>query len=120
MNEDLWVPVVMFTVIGVITWAFFFYRYRTRSEMQATVRQAIEKGHELTPELLARLGQPKDPKSVDLRRGVVAITIGLAFAVFAYILGEEDALRPMIAVGSFPFLIGVAYLGLWQFTKRDD
>jgi len=120
MNEEVWIPIVLFAAVALVLWAFFYYRYRSRSDLQATVRQAIEKGHELSPELLARLGEPSDPKNADLRRGVVAVALGLGFAVFGIVLGEQDAVRPLIAVGTFPFLVGVAYLGLWLFTKSAD
>ncbi|MDH3589132.1 MAG: DUF6249 domain-containing protein [Gammaproteobacteria bacterium] len=120
MNEEVWIPIVLFAATALVLWAFFYYRYRSRSDLQATVRQAIEKGHELSPELLARLGEPNDPKTADLRRGIVAVAVGMGFAVFGVVLGEQDAIRPLIAVGTFPFLVGVAYLGLWLFTKRAD
>ncbi len=114
------VPISMFTVIGLILFAFLYFRYRAARETQDTIRQAIEKGHELSPDLLARMGQPLDQKQADLRRGVIAVALGISFAVFAVILGEEDAVRPLVAGGAFPFLIGVAYLGLWRFSKYPD
>jgi hypothetical protein len=52
-----------------------------------------------------------------MRRGVIAISLGVGFAAFGLLLGEEDAVRPFLAIGAFPFLIGVAYLGLWKFRE---
>ena len=114
------IPITMFLSTALILFAFFYYRFRANRETQSTIRQAIDKGHELTPELLSRLGQALHPKQADLRRGVIAIATGLAFAAFGFVLGEEDAVRPLLGVATFPFLIGVAYLGLWRFSKYPD
>ena len=92
----------------------------SKANMKFTIRQAIDKGHELSPDLLSRLGQPKDPKHGDLRRGVIFGAAGVAIAIFGVILGEEDAVRPLIGIATFPFLIGVAYLGLWRFSTYPD
>ena len=32
--------------------------------------------------------------------------------------GAWDAMLPLIAVGSFPFVVGLAYLGLWKFREK--
>ena len=47
----------------------------------------------------------------------MAVALGLALIAFGYLLGEEDAQGPLLAVAAFPFLIGVAYLGLHKFGK---
>ncbi len=84
------------------------------------MRQAIDKGHELTHDLLERLGEPSKPGSSDLRRGIIGLTIGAGIAVFGVVLGEEDAVRPLLAISAFPFLVGIAYLGLWKFSDRPS
>ncbi len=115
--EIEWVPIVMFLSTGGVLALFFYFRFRTRREFQATLRAAIDKGAELTPEVLERLGEPARPKNADLRRGLISLCVGIGFAVFAIVLGEEDATRPLLAVSAFPFLIGIAYLGLWKFRE---
>jgi hypothetical protein len=112
-----WVPIIMFLTTGAVFILFFYFRFRTRRELQQTLRAAIDKGAELTPEVLDRLGEPTRPKNADLRRGLIALFVGIGFAVFAVVLGEEEATRPMLAVSAFPFLIGIAYLGLWKFRE---
>lgn len=39
MTEEL-VPIVMFVVIGAVLGLFYYFRYRTRADMQLTVRTA--------------------------------------------------------------------------------
>ncbi len=117
MNVE-WVPIVMFIAIAVIVGLFMYFRYRAKQDVQATVQLALDKGQELSPEILEKLGESlRSPKS-DLRRGVLAMSLGLALVAFAFLLGEEDAQRALTAIAAFPFLIGVAYLGLHKFGKQ--
>lgn len=121
MAEEI-IPVVMFIVMGFVLALFFYYRYRGRVEVQSTIRLALEKGNELTPELLDRMAESKggSSKERDLRRGMVSMGIGTACALFGFILGEDDAVRPLIAIGMFPLLVGIAYLVLWYLARRED
>ena len=51
--------VLIAVVLGITATivSMFYLRYRTRLDYQTTVRLVIEKGHELTPEFLAGLGE---------------------------------------------------------------
>ncbi|HEX9876946.1 MAG TPA: DUF6249 domain-containing protein [Gammaproteobacteria bacterium] len=113
------IPIVLFVSVAVVISMVIYWSYRTRREVQATVRIAIEKGQELTPELLERLGQLGPSSQADLRRGVIALATGLGIAAFGVLVGEEDAVRPLLAISALPALIGLAYLGLWRFSSRD-
>jgi hypothetical protein len=115
---ELFIPITLFVVIFLVVWVVVVFRYRAKRDIQATYRAAIEQGQQLTPELLAQLGETQ-PKNRDLRRGVVSLSVGVAFIVFGLILGEQDAVRPMVAIGMFPILLGAAYLGLWTFSRKD-
>ena len=115
----VFVPIVFFIAIAVVLCVFYYLRHRTSQAVQETVRTAIEQGQQLTPEILEKLGQPPQPMKSDLRRGVILVSVGLGIAAFGALVGEDDAMRPMLAIGSLPFLIGVAYLGLWKFGKSD-
>lgn len=113
------VPVAMFICLAIVFGLFFMFRYRTRAEMQKTVRAALDKGQELTPEIIERLGQPKRRPHADLRSALIWIAVGVGFAVFGVILDEDDAVRPMIAIGAFPIVVGIAYLILSRFSEKD-
>ena len=127
MEEEvvaIFVPIVMFIAIAVVLCVYYYLRHRTGEAVQKTVQTAIEQGQELTPEILERLGQtpkrkPADLKLADLRRGVILISVGVGIAAFGALVGEDHATRPLLAIGTLPFLIGVAYLGLWKFGKSD-
>jgi hypothetical protein len=107
--EIEWVPIVMFLSVAIVL--------GLRREIQRTLRTAIEQGQELTPEVLDRLGE-STAGVADFRRGVLSMAVGVGVAAFGVFLGEEDALRPMLAISAFPFLVGLAYLGLWKFREQ--
>jgi len=114
------VPSIFFIGVTVVLIFMFYWRYRAKQDIQATIQQALAQGTELTPELLARLGEPVTKGETYMRRGVVWLAAGIGIAVFGVILGEEDAVRPMLAVGCFPGIIGVANLLLWKITGNKD
>ena len=114
--EDTLVPIVLFTVIAVTFCVKYFFAHRNRQDTQNTVRLALERGQPLSPELLDRLGQTPPPRRNDLRRGVVGICLGIGLGAFGLVLGQPDAVRPMLAVGLVPLLLGFAYLVLWRLS----
>ena len=116
MNSvEILVPLGLFTMIAVVLGLLMYFRHKTRAEIQHTLRALVERGGELSPEVLERIGESPSPKNADLRKGAVAVALGLGIAAFGVLLGEDDAVQPLLAISSIPFLIGVAYLGLWKF-----
>ena len=116
---EILVPIAFFIAVVAMVCTIAYLRFRRRQEVQNTIRAAIDRGQELTPEILERLGEPTHPKHRDLRRGVIAVGTGLGLAAFGLLVGEEEAVQPLIAISALPFLIGLAYIGLWFFTGRE-
>ena len=98
---------------------FFWLRFRSRRDMQETIRTALDKGQELTPELIERLGHPKEPKDKDMRLAVIWLAIAAGLVLIGFAIPEPDALRGILAGAAFPFTIGIAYVILHNFTDRD-
>ncbi len=123
--EGTWVPIAMFAGLTVILSFFFWFRYRARSEMQQTIRAAIDKGQELTPELVESLGKPAKPsKDKDLRYALIWIAVAIGFAAMGGAIGaaeaEEEVFLIMSGVATFPLMVGIAYLIMWKFTERSQ
>ena len=116
--EDL-VPIILFITIGGVFALAFYLKYRTRHDVQNTVRTAIERGESLSPELIETLAVSISSPYADLRKGVISLALGAAGMAFATLLGEEDATGPIMALSVFPILVGIAYLGLWYFIGRS-
>ncbi len=122
MNVE-WVPIVMFLGLTVIVSLFFWFRFRGRSEMQQTIRSAIDKGQELTPELVESLGSPqKSSKDRDLRLALIWLAIGLGIALFGFAMStvEEEVFMIMLGISAFPFMIGLAYTIMWRVSEREQ
>ncbi len=102
-------------VVGLIIWL----RYKGRNDTQQTIRMAIDKGQELTPELIDRLGHPKPAKNRDMRLGVIWLAVAGAFGIFGQAIPDDEANTILLGIAAFPLFIGVAYLIIWRFGERD-
>jgi len=119
VTEDM-IPIVMFAGLTIVFCMLFWFRFRARSEMQQTIRMALDKGHELTPEMIDRLGHPKEGKYKDLRLGVIWLSLAAGLVLIGFAVPEPDALRGLLAGAALPFAIGMAYLILYRFTRTND
>lgn len=119
MGEEF-IPIAMFLGLTIVFCVLFWFRFRARSEMQQTFRAALDKGQELTPEIIDRLGHPKASKDRDLRYGIIWMALAVALIAFGFgIPDEDDVARIFAGIAAFPFALGVAYLILHKFTDRD-
>ncbi len=111
----------MAAVVGpiILLGVFFWLRYKGRQDTQQTIRMAIDKGQELTPELIDRLGHPKPAKNRDLRLGVIWLAVAGALGIFSQVIPEEDANTILLGIAAFPLFIGAAYLIIWRFAGSD-
>ena len=121
MGEDVLVPVAMFASVVGIVWLVSLFNAKKRTTVHETLRHAIDHGQVLSDEMMVRLSLANDPVRADLRRGVLFIAAGLAFAFLGTMVGMEEgeAIRPMLGVAAFPVFLGVAYLGLWVSGRNE-
>lgn len=115
----VFIPIVSMLVFGMVIIAFFYFRHRSRTAMQETIQQALDKGAELTPELLERLAGPAHNPDADLRRGLIWGAVGLGCIFFGILIPEEEAQGPMAGIGMFPLMIGIAYFIMWKLRGSD-
>ena len=85
--------------------------------LHATLRKALEAGQPLTPELVENLDKAPEPGTADQRIGFVLIALGLAVIAAAIISGSND-LRDLVAVSTFPLLVGTALLLRLRFASN--
>ena len=119
MDETM-IPITLFAGLTIVLSLVIWFRFKARESMQHTFRAALEKGQELTPEIIDRLGHPKAAKDKDLRNGIIWIAVAIGLVGFGFgIPDEEDVARIFAGIAGFPFTIGVAYLILHKFTDRE-
>jgi hypothetical protein len=117
---EVLVPIASFVAFTIVLGMVIWFRYKARSDMHTTFRAAMDKGQELTPEVIDRLGHPKAPKDKDLRLGIIWIAVAIGLTAFGFgIPDEDDVARIFMGIAAFPLMIGVAYLILHMFTDRD-
>ena len=112
------IPIIFVLAVAGVFALRLRYRHLDRVAAQATIRDAIEGGQALSPDLVALLTETDSGRG-DLRRGVISIAIAIALAIvaFAFAVDEPDALRPLTGIAAFPMIVGLAYLGLHRFAR---
>ena len=59
--SEMWIPIVMFVGLAVVLSLWVWFRYRAKRDTQVTIRTAIEKGQELSGELIENLVNGQQP-----------------------------------------------------------
>jgi hypothetical protein len=112
--------IAFFASIAVPVCLLLYFSHRAGVETQLTVRKAIEQGQQLSPEILERLSEGASSPERDRRRGVIGIAIGIGLAILGFLMVEDLGIGlGVVGIGALPFLIGLAYLGLWKFSRRN-
>lgn len=119
MEEEILIPIVVFGTIALVVWLFLHFGFRRRLVVHETIRLAIQNGQQISAETIHNLADAADRAIGDLRRGVVFVSVGISFALLSALFRphDGDASTAMIGIAIFPFMLGVAYLGLWFFTR---
>lgn len=122
MDPGFAVPVGFFAAIVLVVWTVMHFGQKRRAEAFQTLRLAIEKGQEITPDAMAAMARIAPPNR-DMRLGIIFISIALAFGALSAIVGtghdpdSEDVVRALLGIGVFPLFLGLAFLGLHFFAN---
>jgi hypothetical protein len=115
--SDLWIPITGVICLTIMVIANIVSSNKNKKEVQLTIRQLLDQGQNLTPEILEKLGTFKSQKIIDLRRGLTLVSIGLA-CIFAG--GIVTEIRTGLAIGIFPLLLGLAFFICWKLNQDDE
>ena len=125
-HEDRWEPASVFVPLGlwiaiVMVVAFsLYFRSRRIREVHGTLRAMVEKGVDIPPDLLA----PPARKDGDLRKGVIFLTSGLGWLLFAvfffpHVEGGPEV-QSLWSIGLIPGMIGLGYMLLWYLRRNKE
>lgn len=117
--EAILVPIAVFAAIAAISIAAFYFSYRKRRIVYDAIKVAIEKTGTVDAALVEAIIRDKVGPYADLRKGIILVAVAAAFCVLGWTIPEEDAIRPMLGVASFPGLIGLAYIAFHFFAPRE-
>lgn len=117
MDEGIFIPIVMFIMLGIVLVAYFFWNHKNRDSIMATVQKAIDNGKELTPELLSQLGAAVNPRMRDMRRGIVFLSLGIAGLMCSLFFDVPEVVNGIRAGSVFPLMLGVGFLLVWKLNK---
>jgi hypothetical protein len=86
--------------------------------MHRTIREALSRDSNLTPDLLDKIEQDKSRGFGDTRIGLVLVALGAALFVFGLISDGSDA-ADIQKIAVFPVFVGAALLGrVWYLARR--
>ncbi len=106
------VPIAFFLTVVGTTALVLVFRHRREELRHETIRIALDKGMDLSPDLI----YPARSVKSAFRRGVVLVAAGLGLMV---ILGTVDSEQGSWSLGFLPFLLGLAYLVVWRLEERS-
>ncbi len=115
-STDTWVallvPLGAFAMVVMIVALVLGFRVYSERIRHQTIRNAIDHGVEVPPELLSRRGGHYS----DFRRGIILCLGGVGLCIALLISqGFSDG---SWGIGVFPLLIGLGYLTLWETERR--
>lgn len=114
--SELWIPVIAIICFTIMVITNVFLNSKNKKEVQYTIRELLDKGESITPELLEKLGTFKSQKIIDLRRGLALASIGLACIFAGFIVNE---IRTGLAISIFPLFLGIAFFICWKMNQDD-
>ncbi len=114
--SDTWIPIVLFIcILGIVAVALYFNSRREESR-QNTIRAAIEKGQELTEEVVKSLTPVKKPSSWGLALGLPSVGLALALLIVGLGIGEPEAAW----ASAFPFFFGMGFIVYWYLEQKNS
>lgn len=101
---------IVFSSVTIIVIAALYLNFRARQSVTDTVRGIVDKAGGLDQQTAAAMAAQLTSTGSDLRRGVLFIAVALAIGTASQFIGQELAVRPLLAVAAFPGMIGAGYL----------
>jgi Domain of unknown function (DUF6249) len=112
--SEFWIPIILFICIFGIVAVLLFFNSKREESRQATIRAAIERGQELTEEVVKSLTPPKS-NNFGLAFGLPIVGLGIALLIFGMGIGESEAAWASV----FPFFFGMGFVVFWFIEQKE-
>ncbi|MCB1582785.1 MAG: DUF6249 domain-containing protein [Marinicella sp.] len=120
MQTEVVIMMVLMLSVASIILVFLMNRYKLKVKTHELLEKSIDKGIDVTPELLEKLNNEKSPRFKDLRRGIIMSMLGAAVFCFSYVIPEDDTAQVFRGLAILPFFIGLGFLLVWKINKYED
>lgn len=118
--EEILVPIALFAIIPVTVWAITAYRHKSHSATMSVLKTMATNNETITPEIIKTLGVRRRPKHADLRLGLILVAVAVSMVIFGTVIPDEDSTEIFRGLASFPFLVGLVFIGLWFAVSRKS
>ncbi len=116
--DELWIPIIMFLCIPASIYLWLYFGTKKEQDRQTTIRAAIDKGQELTPEIIDSLvPSPVKSKFRDLRIGLPIIGLSIGWMLYGN-FGIKDPETAWAA--AFPLFFGIGFIIAWYISSKES
>ena len=110
-----WVPITLFLTAAAIIVALIYFTFKKENSRQETIRAAIDRGQELTEDVVKSLTPPKS-KNIGLAFGLPCIGLGFGMLVFGLGIGEPEAAW----ASAFLLFFGLGFVIYWYIDGKTS
>ncbi|SET77545.1 DUF6249 domain-containing protein [Thalassotalea agarivorans] len=119
MGPDIIIPSGFFIAVCFTVYLILKHSSQSKQMQHETIHKLIESGQQLSPELLDSLATvKKDTGTKDLTRGIIFVSIAIAFFLFGWITPGGDL--DIVSIGVFPLCLGIAFLLIHKFKPTQS
>jgi energy-converting hydrogenase Eha subunit C len=115
--SDYWIPITICISISLIAITRLWLEYKNKAEIQTTIRKALDNGEHLSIEVLDKIGVVNHSHTIDLRRAITLLALGIAVIAAGSLL---NILNVAFAIAAFPITLAIAFLLLWKINQNEE
>lgn len=120
MQPEIFIPLLLMILVAGIIFNYMNNSHKRKLRTHDLLEKSIDKGFELSPEVLNGLNQTKSPRMLDLRRGIILLGIALATFIFGWVVPNDEATVVFQALSLFPAFIGAGFILVWKLNHYSD
>lgn len=115
--SDYWIPITICISISLIAIVRLWLEHKNKAEIQTTIRKALDNGEHLSIEVLDKIGVVNHSHTIDLRRAITLLALGIAVITAGSLL---NILNVAFAIAAFPITLAIAFLLLWKISQNEE
>lgn len=120
--EGVFAIIGFFGLIPLIVWIVHSYGTRRHAQALGTANKLIERGDQITKDILQALGTNPVTSRRDLKIGMILVAVAVSIIIIGRMIPDDsgDVAQITLGVSSLPFLIGLVYLVFWFIARKEE